>query len=151
MTNAVTPEAVLPRPCSVARTLDLIGEKWTVLVLREVFLRVRRFDDIQRNTGAPRDILSNRLRKLVAAGILDRHQYQDRPARYEYRLTAKGRDLHPVLLTLMGWGDRYLSDGNPPLTLAHNCGAQFEPEVTCRVCGEPAAYRDLRITASLRD
>jgi DNA-binding HxlR family transcriptional regulator len=138
-----TGQAVLPRECSIARTLELIGEKWALLALREVFLGVRRFDTIHRNTGAPRDILSARLRKLVAGGVLERRQYQERPARFEYRLTEAGRELLPVLLTLMQWGDRHLADGEPPLTYRHRCGADLDPVLVCRACGEPVARRDL--------
>jgi DNA-binding HxlR family transcriptional regulator len=133
----------MPRSCSIARTLELIGEKWALLTLREVFLGVRRFDAIQRNTGAPRDILSARLRKLVAAGLLERRQYQEHPARFEYRLTEPGRELLPVLLTLMHWGDRYLADGDPPLIYRHRCGADLEPVLVCAACGDPVVRRDL--------
>jgi DNA-binding HxlR family transcriptional regulator len=138
-----TTAATAPRTCSIARTLELIGEKWALLVLREVFLGVRRFDAIQRNTGAPRDILSARLRKLVAGGLLERRQYQERPARFEYRLTGPGRELLPVLLTLMQWGDRHLADGEPPLTYRHRCGADLEPTLVCGACGEQVERRDL--------
>jgi DNA-binding HxlR family transcriptional regulator len=140
--------AVRSRECSIARTLELIGEKWALLALREVFLGVRRFDAIQRNTGAPRDILSARLRKLVASGVLERHQYQERPARFEYRLTQPGRELLPVLLTLMQWGDRYLSHGDPPLTYRHRCGADLESVLICGSCGEPVTRRDLTPTTA---
>jgi DNA-binding HxlR family transcriptional regulator len=138
-------KAVRPRECSIARTLELVGERWALLALREVFLGVRRFDAIQRNTGAPRDVLSARLYKLLDAGILERRQYQERPTRLEYRLTDAGRDLLPVLLTLMDWGDKYLADGEPPLTYRHSCGAEFEPQLVCKACGEPVRRRDLTV------
>jgi DNA-binding HxlR family transcriptional regulator len=138
-------KAVSPRVCSIARTLELVGDRWTLLALREVFLGVRRFDAIQRNTGAPRDVLSSRLYKLLDVGLLERRQYQERPARFEYRLTEAGRDLLPVLLTLMDWGDKHLADGEPPLTYQHSCGADFEPELVCKSCGEPVRRRDLTI------
>ena len=138
-------KAVSPRVCSIARTLELVGERWTLLALREVFLGVRRFDAIQRNTGAPRDVLSARLYKLLGVGILERRQYQERPARFEYRLTEAGRDLLPVLLTLMDWGDKHLADGEPPLTYQHSCGAEFHPELVCESCGEPARRRELTV------
>lgn len=138
-------KAVRPRECSIARTLELVGERWALLALREVFLGVRRFDAIQRNTGAPRDVLSARLYKLLDAGILERRQYQERPTRFEYRLTDAGRDLLPVLLTLMDWGDKYLADGEPPLTYRHSCGAEFEPQLVCKACGEPVRRRDLTV------
>jgi DNA-binding HxlR family transcriptional regulator len=145
-----TSTASTPRACSIARTLELIGERWALLVLREVFLGVRRFDTIQRNTGAPRDILSARLRRLVAGGLLERRQYQERPARFEYRLTGPGRELLPVLLTLMQWGDRHLVEGEPPLTYRHHCGADLEPALVCGSCGEEVARHDLTPVPSER-
>src|SRR5579863_7982309 len=92
-----------PRPCSIARALDVVGEKWALLAMREVFLGNRRFDEMVRRTGAPRDTLAARLRTLVGAGVLERRPYSDRPARFEYRLTDAGRDLYPVIVTLMHW------------------------------------------------
>src|SRR6202050_5984258 len=107
-----------PRPCSIARTLDIVGEKWALLAIREVFLGNRRFDEMVRQTGAPRDTLAARLRTLVAAGILERRPYQEHPARFEYHLTAAGRDLYPVIVNLMRWGHQYLpADKGPPLVL----------------------------------
>lgn len=144
---AVDDGIVTPRVCSVARTLEVIGEKWSLLALREVFFGVRRFDAIQRNTGAPRDILSVRLRKLVAEGLLERRQYQERPARFEYRLTPAGRELQPVLLTLMQWGDRHLAHGAPPTTFRHRCGADLEPVLTCQACGEPVRSREVSVAS----
>src|SRR6266480_7018419 len=99
-----------PRTCSIARTLDIVGEKWALLAIREVFLGDRRFDEMVRRTGAPRDTLAARLRSLVAAGILERRQYSEHPARHEYRLTEVGQELYPVILTLMRWGDKHLAD-----------------------------------------
>jgi len=131
-----------PRPCSVAATLEVIGEKYSLLVLREVFYGVRRFDAMIRNIGAPRDVLAARLRRLVAAGVLEKVPYNTRPPRFEYRLTAAGRELRPVLLTLMAWGDRHLAD-NPPVVFEHSCGADLEPVVVCRACGEEATSRSL--------
>lgn len=131
-----------PRPCSIADTLGLIGEKYSLLVLREVFFGVRRFDAIARNTGAPRDILTTRLRRLVDAGVLEKALYNERPPRYEYSATAAGRDLRPVLLMLMRWGDRHLAD-LPPTVFEHSCGADLDPALTCRSCGEEVHSRDL--------
>ena len=93
--------------CAVGNTMAVIGERWTLLVLREAFLGVRRFEQLQRNTGVARNILSDRLNTLVAHGILRREAYQERPVRYEYRLTANGLDLYPILITLMAWGLRH--------------------------------------------
>jgi DNA-binding HxlR family transcriptional regulator len=132
-----------PRPCSIARTLDIVGEKWALLAIREVFLGNRRFDEMVRRTGAPRDTLAARLRTLVAAGIMERRQYCEHPARYEYRLTAAGLELHPVIVTLMRWGDRHLAGPEgPPLILEHTCGHRLVAEVTCAACGEPVRPGD---------
>jgi DNA-binding HxlR family transcriptional regulator len=135
---------VQPRACSVARTLEIVGEKWALLAVREVFLGNRRFDEMVRCTGAPRDTLAARLRTLTSAGILDRRQYSEHPARFEYRLTEAGRDLYPVILTLMSWGDRHLAGtGGPPLVLEHYGGHRLVPQVVCADCGEPVAGRDV--------
>jgi DNA-binding HxlR family transcriptional regulator len=128
-----------PRPCSVARTLELVGEKWALLAVREVFIGNRRFDEMVRRTGAPRDTLAARLRALVGAGILERRPYSDHPARFEYYLTQAGLDLYPVILTLMRWGDTYLAGENgPPLVLKHECGERLTAQVVCEACGQPA-------------
>src|SRR6516165_8590627 len=110
----MTAVAAQPRECSIARALEIIGEKWALLVVREVFLGNRRFDEMVRTIGAPRDTLAARLRSLVGAGILERRQYSEHPARYEYRLTEAGLDLYPVILTLMRWGDTYLAGAGGP-------------------------------------
>ena len=102
-----------PRVCSVARTLEVVGDRWSLLVIREAFLGNHRFDAIQRRTGAPRDILAARLRKLVETGVLERRRYQERPPRDEYHLTAAGRELHPVITALRQWGDRHVSRRPP--------------------------------------
>ena len=126
-----------PRVCSIARTLDVVGEKWALLAVREVFLGNRRFDEMIRRTGAPRDTLAARLRTLVDTGILQRHRYSDHPQRFEYHLTAAGRDLYPVILSLLHWGDQHLAGRDePPLVLEHHCGHRMVPDVTCRACGE---------------
>ncbi|MFJ6636098.1 winged helix-turn-helix transcriptional regulator [Streptomyces sp. NPDC091376] len=125
------------RPCSIAGTLALVGEKYALLVLREVFLGVRRFDRIARNTGAPRDILTARLRRLVEAGVLEKVPYSERPQRFEYVPTEAGRELYPVLVTLMAWGDRHLP-GHPPTVLEHSCGEELRPVVVCTACGAEA-------------
>jgi DNA-binding HxlR family transcriptional regulator len=140
MLRVMASSSAQPRVCSVARTLELVGEKWALLAVREVFLGNRRFDEMVRRIGAPRDTLAARLRGLVGAGILERRQYSQHPARFEYYLTPAGRDLYPVILTLMRWGDTYLADaGGPPLVLEHQCGHQLTAQVVCEACGEPAA------------
>ena len=139
----MTAATAYPRPCSVARTLDIVGEKWALLAVREVFLGNRKFDEMVRRTGAPRDTLAARLRTLVGAGILERRQYCEHPARYEYRLTEAGRDLYPVITTLMRWGDKYLAGGGgPPLVLQHHCGNPVVATVICEACGEPLQAAD---------
>ena len=126
-----------PRACSIARTLEVVGEKWALLAVREVFLGNRRFDEMVRRTGAPRDTLTARLRTLVDAGVLLRRRYSDHPQRFEYHLTAAGRELYPVVLTLLRWGDEHLAgpDG-PPLILEHDCGHRLIHEVSCQACGK---------------
>jgi DNA-binding HxlR family transcriptional regulator len=134
-----------PRPCSIARTLDIVGEKWALLAIREVFLGNRRFDEMVRHTGAPRDTLAARLRTLTGAGILERRPYSEHPARFEYYLTDAGRDLYPVIVTLMRWGDQYLAgDDGPPQVILHHCGHELTAQVICQACGEPLRPRDTR-------
>lgn len=121
--------------CSIARTLGLVGEKWSLLILREALYGVRRFDDFARVLGCPRDVLSARLKRLVAAGVLRTVPYREpghRP-RLEYHLTAKGLDLQPALLALMEWGDRWAADDDgPPVVVTHrDCGAPVSVELTC--------------------
>jgi DNA-binding HxlR family transcriptional regulator len=121
--------------CSIGAAVGIIGEKWTFLVLREVFNGVRRFADMQRRTQAPRQILSDRLSRLVGEGLLRRVPYQEegQRARHEYRLTEKGRDLYPIIVALMHWGDRYAAaPAGPPVTLTHrDCGQPVRLQLTC--------------------
>jgi DNA-binding HxlR family transcriptional regulator len=122
--------------CSVARTLEVVGERWTILILRDAFLGVRRFDDFQRSLGVARNVLQTRLRRLVDEGLLERRVYQERPRRHEYVLTPRGEDLLPVLLALMEWGDRHMTDGAPPRRALHRgCGGTLAQRCTCADCG----------------
>jgi len=121
------------RPCSVAAALNLIGEKWTLLAVREITFGNKRFDAIARNTGAPRDRLAARLRTLEAAGVVERRLYSEHPPRYEYELTQAGQELRAVLTVLRGWGDRWAVD-SPPTAFEHSCGHDLDPEVICRHC-----------------
>ncbi len=134
--------------CSVAGTLAVVGEKWSLLVLREAFLGVRRFADFQRMLGAPRAVLTDRLTTLVAQGILRRVPYQveGERQRHEYRLTQKGLDLYPTLVALMAWGDRYLAeDGDVPLELQHrDCGEPVHLALVCDAGHELSGARDVR-------
>jgi DNA-binding HxlR family transcriptional regulator len=128
--------------------MELLGERWTILVLREAFSGVRRFDDIQQNTGAPRQVLSTRLAHLVENEVLRRVPYQEpgQRQRYEYRLTQKGLDLYPVLMSLLEWGDKYLADDEgPSVTLTHkDCGAKVHVGMLCDEGHELASARDVR-------
>ena len=130
---------------SVGRALSLVGERWTMLILRETFFGVRRYGQFARNLGIPRPTLSLRLRKLVDAGLLERARYSTDPDRYEYRLTPAGRDLFPAVIALMRWSDQHFAgpDG-PPIVLRHDtCGQQTHPHVTCEVCGEEISNRNV--------
>jgi DNA-binding HxlR family transcriptional regulator len=134
--------------CSVAGTLAVVGEKWSLLVLREAFLGVRRFADFQRILGAPKAVLTDRLATLVESGVLARVPYQaeGERQRHEYRLTEKGLDLYPALVALMAWGDRYLAeDGVAPLELRHrDCGAPVRLALVCDEGHELAGARAVR-------
>lgn len=135
----------MARECSIANALAVIGERWTLLALREIVLGSNRFDQIVRNTGASRDILATRLRKLVEAGVLDKQQYESHPPRYEYVLTEAGRALRPILHGLMEWGDRYVTPGRAPAELEHACGAALQVEPVCAHCGQPVDFDDIRV------
>jgi DNA-binding HxlR family transcriptional regulator len=132
--------------CSVASTLEVIGERWTMHVLREAFLGVRRFEDFRRNIGVARNILSDRLNTLVAEGILRRELYSEHPPRHEYRLTRKGIDLYGILIELMKWGNRWSpNEEGPAVVLRHrDCGAVIEPALTCPDCGQEVHAWDLQ-------
>jgi DNA-binding HxlR family transcriptional regulator len=123
--------------CSVARTVSVIGDRWTILILRDCFLRVRRFEDFEKRLGITRHVLADRLRKLARLGVLRRVAYQHKPPRYEYRLTPKGLDLQPVLLGLVRWGDTHMAGerGRPVLLEHRDCGQVFDPVVVCSHCG----------------
>jgi DNA-binding HxlR family transcriptional regulator len=133
--------------CSVARTVSVIGDRWSLLILRDCFLRVRRFEDFQARLGITRHLLADRLKKLVEAGVLARVPYQERPRRYEYRLTEKGLDLNPVLLALVHWGDTHMAGGRgrPRLYEHRDCGQLFDPVMSCSVCGGAVTARNIRI------
>jgi DNA-binding HxlR family transcriptional regulator len=125
--------------CSVARALSIVGERWTLLILRDAFLGTRRFEQFQRNLGVTRHRLSERLSKLVEHGVLVKVPYHDRPLRHEYRLTRKGLALYPVMMSLARWGDDWMDKGQgAPLEYLHQkCGNKTRPVLTCSECGEP--------------
>jgi DNA-binding HxlR family transcriptional regulator len=131
--------------CSVAQCLEVVGEWWSMLIVRDAFLGVTRFEDFRRRLGISRNILQQRLATLVDAGVLVRVPYSEHPPRYDYRLTDKGRDLWPVLTTMRQWGDRYAAPSGPPLEVTHNaCGSTADAVLVCRSCGEPIGPRDVR-------
>jgi len=129
--------------CSLARSLEILGERWTLLVIRDVFYGKRRFDAIQEDLGVARNVLSSRLARLVDEGILEKRAYQERPVRYEYFLTEKGIDLWPTMITLMHWGDRYVADHGPPVVIHHKeCDGEVDDRGYCGRCGERLTARD---------
>ena len=123
--------------CSIARPLSFLGERWALLVLRDLFLGRRRFDEIQESLGVASNVLSQRLATLVEEGVVERRRYSEHPERFEYRLTQKGKDLQRVLLALLRWGDRYTAgSAGPPLETVHDeCGKAFHMVPTCSECG----------------
>jgi DNA-binding HxlR family transcriptional regulator len=143
----MTPQDFSDMNCSIARTLSIIGERWSLLVLRDAFYGVKRFEHFQKDLGIARNVLTDRLNKLVEHGVLEKRPYEDRPPRYEYRLTPKGRDLLPVLLAMMRWGDRWEPIGDrPPVKLIHEkCGNVTHPVSSCAHCGEELLLRDVRV------
>lgn len=132
--------------CSVARALSVVGERWTLLILRDAFLGTRRFDQFQHNLGITRHRLSERLTKLVEQGVLVKVPYQDRPVRHEYRLTRKGLGLYPVLMSLARWGDEWMAgEEGAPLEYVHQgCGKKTIPVLACNECGEPLRPEGVR-------
>ena len=119
----------------MARALEVVGERWTILILRDAFLGVRRFDDFQRSLGVARNVLQTRLKRLVDEGLLERRCYQERPVRHEYCLTPRGEDLWPVLLALKEWGDRHRTEGETmPRALHRGCGGELTQRCTCTAC-----------------
>lgn len=140
--------------CSVARSLSVVGERWTMLIIRDAFLGTRRFDEFQRNLGITRHRLSERLGKLVEAGVLVKVPYNERPLRHEYRLTRKGLGLYPVLLTLARWGDEWMDKGEgAPMEYVHQkCGHITHPVLTCSECNEPLRPQEVtpRLGPALR-
>jgi DNA-binding HxlR family transcriptional regulator len=132
--------------CSVAQCLEVVGDWWTMLVIRDAFRGVRRFDELQARLGISRNILAHRLTKLVDAGILAKQPYQDNPPRHDYVLTDKGRDLWPVLTAMRQWGDKHAAPNGPPIEVSHRgCGKVSEFALTCTECGERVSSHDVRV------
>jgi DNA-binding HxlR family transcriptional regulator len=132
--------------CSIAQSLEIVGEWWTLLIVRDAFLGIRRFDDYVERLGISRNVLANRLDTLVEAGVLERQPYDEARGRYDYVLTEKGRALWPVMVTLRQWGDEWITGaGNEPLLLEHrDRGHTTTAQLTCDVCGEPLDARSVR-------
>jgi DNA-binding HxlR family transcriptional regulator len=123
--------------CSIARTLQLIGDRWTLLILRDAFRGVRRFDAFAEHLGIARNLLADRLARLVEHGIFDKVPYNERPLRYEYRLTERGLDLSPALVAFMRWGDKHLVEDEPPVVLVHrSCGHPLDQVFVCWECDQ---------------
>lgn len=132
--------------CSVAQCLELVGEWWSLLIVRDAFLGVTRFDDFQARLGISRNILNQRLNRLVDSGVLKRVPYQDHPPRSEYRLTDKGRDLWPVVNAMRQWGDRWAAPAGPPVKMRHTrCGRVVKAVPVCSHCGEPLDARTVTV------
>jgi DNA-binding HxlR family transcriptional regulator len=132
--------------CSIARALAVVGERWTLLVLREILLGRRRFQEIRRETGIATNILTDRLQTLVEQGVLERRLYSELPEAYEYVPTEKARDATPILVALMQWGDRYEAPAGPPRLMVHGpCGHDTRPVLQCSHCEQPIEPRELRV------
>src|SRR3979409_371974 len=138
-------DALEEEPCSLARTIGVIGDRWSLLILRECFLRTRRFEGFQSALGITRHLLAERLKKLVRQGVLRRIPYQESPKRHEYILTQKGLDLYPVMMALVHWGDTHMVDerGRPLLHEHRKCGKTFDPVMICSECGEPLLAKEV--------
>lgn len=133
-------------PCTIARSANVLGDAWTLLVLRQACLGTRRFEEFQRTLGTARNILADRLHRLVENGLVTRVEYQQRPARYEYRLTDKGREAYPILAAMAAWGEKWLiGPEGSPLVLHHtSCGHDMRAVVVCSDCAEPLDVRQVR-------
>lgn len=133
--------------CSVARTVSVIGDRWTLLVLRDCFLGVRRFEEFQQRLTISRPMLADRLGKLVKVGVLKKIAYQEAPVRHEYRLTAKGMDLHPIIMAIVHWGDVHMAGkAGPPLLHRHvGCGHLFDPVTVCSECSAALKAKDVAV------
>lgn len=133
--------------CSVARTVSVIGDRWTLLVLRDCFLGIRRFEDFQQRLGMSRPMLVDRLKRMVEEGVLKKVAYQEAPVRYEYRLTAKGKDLHPVIMSIVHWGDVHMAgkQGRPLLHRHSTCGHFFDPVTVCSECQTHLRASDVEV------
>ena len=130
--------------CSIAASLEVIGERWSLLIIRDIMRGTRRFDQIQASLGVARNVLTKRLNRLQDADIIEKRPYQSNPERYEYFLTEKGLDLWPVLMAYLGWGDKYFEpDSGPPRLIVHKeCGGQIDDRRICQKCGKALEVRE---------
>ena len=131
--------------CSIASALEVVGERWTLLIVRDALLGLHRFDELQADLGIARNVLQTRLERLVGAGVMERRRYQERPERFEYRLTDRGLDLWPAIIALMRWGDEHATpEGGPPVLLEHrDCGGAVDAHRLCEACGARLGARDV--------
>ena len=134
------------RVCSVADALAVVGDRYSLLIVREIGYGYRRFQELAGFTGAPRDVLSSRLRRLEGLGLIERRLYSERPERYEYHLSAAGEELRPIVLALKEWGDRRCEPGAEPVVFEHTCGAEFHPLTVCAACRAPVAPGELSVS-----
>jgi DNA-binding HxlR family transcriptional regulator len=142
--SAMADQPLQPRPCSMAAALQILGERWSLLAVREMSYGVHRFEQIAGFTGASRDILADRLRKLEAAGVIERRQYSAHPPRFEYHLTQAGAELRPIMASLREWGSKW-ADDRPTATFVHDCGHSLEIDHVCHHCGEPLRPGSTRV------
>lgn len=132
--------------CAIAAALEVVGDPWTLLIVRDVLNGKRRFEALQGSLGCARNVLTARLKTLVEQGMLERRAYNERPPRFEYVPTPMARDLFPVLVTLSAWGEQHIyGKGNNPVSMRHRCGAHLEPELHCTACGEAVSGRDIKL------
>ena len=135
------------RPSSVSRAIEVIGDRWSFLILREAFYGNSRFDQLQAELGIATNILTDRLARLIDRGVFRKKLYQDSPSRYEYILTPMGADLHGSLMMIMAWGDKWSAPNGPPLVMCHTCDGRGEPHTVCTACGEPMDLAHVRAKA----
>jgi DNA-binding HxlR family transcriptional regulator len=140
-------DALEEETCSIARTVAVIGDRWSLMILRECFMRIRRFEAFQSSLGITRHLLAERLKKLVRFGVLRRVPYQDSPKRYEYILTQKGLDLYPVIMSIVHWGDIHMVDarGRPMLYEHKSCAMMFDPVLVCSECNKPLLAKEVHV------
>jgi len=150
--RAVERKSFADMHCSVAQCLEVVGDWWTMLVVRDAFFGVRRFEQFHERLSISRNILTQRLNWLVDQMVLDKVQYSEHPPRFEYRITPKGRDLWPILNAMRQWGDKYAAPDGAPMKVVHKrCGEITEPVLTCSHCGERIGPRDVRAVAGPGD